>query len=187
MVLDKRAQGYEAEALPRFDCLRKCVLKVTHREAINPNGSSLLTSIALTKQRLDDLMTITLISCAIHIEYRLILQCLERWIWAYVEQEYMRSINGFNGKRVVGESVTIWGWGYQAGIPRSFIFSIIQNDQNASYMCDISFIFDRCHRSWAQCSGGRNMSVNDFTQRHCRRITDVRHSDAANIRTFTLV
>ena len=41
------------------------------------------------------------------------------------------------------------GGGYKANFLRSVIFTIFQNNENTGYLYDITFIFDRCHRSWA--------------------------------------
>ena len=42
-----------------------------------------------------------------------------------------------------------WGGGYKADFLRSVIFPIFHNNQNNGYLYDITFLFDRCHRSWA--------------------------------------
>ena len=41
------------------------------------------------------------------------------------------------------------GWGYWTNFLRSVIFLIFQNHQNTCYLCNITFIFDRCQCSWA--------------------------------------
>ena len=36
-----------------------------------------------------------------------------------------------------------------------FIFPTFQNDQNNGYLYDTTFMFDRCHRSWAAETPGK--------------------------------
>ena len=49
----------------------------------------------------------------------------------------------------------VQGGGYSANFLRSVIFTIFPNYQNSGYLCDITFIFVRCHRSWAAETPGK--------------------------------
>ena len=49
----------------------------------------------------------------------------------------------------LGGHLQLWGGGYWTYFIRSVIFPFFQDDQNTGYLYDVTFIFDRCHRSWA--------------------------------------
>ena len=50
---------------------------------------------------------------------------------------------------------TVQGWGCYTNFLRSVIFLNFQIHQNTSYLYDIMYIFDKCHRIWGAETSGK--------------------------------